>query len=349
MSHHRASIADLAKALNLSSSTVSRALHGHPAISAATKARVQQLAQELHYHPNQLAAGLRTGRSHLLGVLVPHIEGTFFASVVHGIETVASQAGFQVMICQSNEDVEHEKRNLDTLINAQVEGILVSISRTTFDTRHFEKIHQRGIPLVFFDRLLEAPGVNAVVLDDYQGAYQATSHLVEQGCRRPAHLAGPQHLNIYRNRRLGYLAALRTYGLAEAEELILTSDLALADGAAGMAQLLALPAAQRLDGLFSASDFALVGALQTLKAHGLQVPQDLLLAGFSNEIFTSFTEPRLTSVDQRCEQLGQETARLFLAVRDAGATAFPARRVVLPPHLLVRESSTRLPAPARPV
>ena len=341
MPNNRASIADLAKALSLSASTVSRALSNHPGISAVTKARVQQLAQELHYHPNHLAAGLRTGRSHLLGVLVPHIEGTFFASVVHGIETVATQAGFKVMICQSNEDVEHEKRNIDTLINAQVEGILVSLSRTTHDTGHFDKVHQRGIPLVYFDRMLDTRGVNAVVLDDYQGAYQVTTHLIEQGCRRIAHFAGPQHLNIYRNRRLGYLAALRTYGLAEAEELVITSDMTLADGAAGMAQLLALPVAQRPDGLFSASDFALVGALQTLKAHGLRVPQDLLLAGFSNEIFTSFTEPQLTSVDQRCEQLGQETARLFLEIREVGTAAFQPRRVVLPPHLLVRESSTR--------
>ena len=341
MPNNRASIADLAKALSLSASTVSRALSNHPGISAVTKARVQQLAQELHYHPNHLAAGLRTGRSHLLGVLVPHIEGTFFASVVHGIETVATQAGFKVMICQSNEDVEHEKRNIDTLINAQVEGILVSLSRTTHDTGHFDKVHQRGIPLVYFDRMLDTRGVNAVVLDDYQGAYQVTTHLIEQGCRRIAHFAGPQHLNIYRNRRLGYLAALRTYGLAEAEELVITSDMTLADGAAGMAQLLALPVAQRPDGLFSASDFALVGALQTLKSHGLRVPQDLLLAGFSNEIFTSFTEPQLTSVDQRCEQLGQETARLFLEIREVGTAAFQPRRVVLPPHLLVRESSTR--------
>ncbi|WBO85220.1 LacI family DNA-binding transcriptional regulator [Hymenobacter yonginensis] len=341
MQNHRASIADLAKALNLSPSTVSRALNNHTTISAATRQRVQELAEQFNYHPNHLAASLRTGRSKLLGVLVPHIEGTFFASVVHGIETVASKAGFRVMICQSNEEVEQEKSNIDTLINAQVEGILVSLSRTTHDTRHFEKVRKRGIPLVFFDRMLETPNVNAVVLDDYQGAYQATTHLIEQGCRRIAHFAGPQHLNIYRNRRLGYLAALNTYGLPEDDALVITSDMKLADGTAGMAQLLALPPAQRPDGLFSASDFSLVGALQTLKAHGLQVPQDMLLAGFSNEIFTSFTEPRLTSVDQRCEQMGQEAVRLFLEILEVGTVEHQPRRVVLPPQLLPRESSVR--------
>nr|WP_262898947.1 LacI family DNA-binding transcriptional regulator [Hymenobacter piscis] len=336
----------MAKALQLSTSTVSRALNNHTTISEATRQRVQQLARELNYHPNHLAASLRTGRSKLLGVLVPHIEGTFFASVVHGIETVASQAGFRVMICQSNEDVAQEKSNIDTLINAQVEGILVSLSRTTHDTRHFEKVRQRGIPLVFFDRLLEAPDVNAVVLDDYQGAYQVTTHLIEQGCRRIAHFAGPQHLNIYRNRLLGYQAALRTYGLPEDPTLLIGSDMKLPDGSAGMEQLLALSPAQRPDGLFSASDFALVGALQTLKARGLRVPADMLLAGFSNEIFTSFTEPRLTSVDQRCEQMGQETVRLFLEILAVGTAAFQPRRVVLAPRLLPRESSER-PGPGQ--
>lgn len=140
---------------------------------------------------------------------------------------------------------------------------------------------------------------------------------------------------------MGYLAALRTYGLPEDEALIITSDMKLDDGNAGMTQLLTLPPAQRPDGLFSARDFSLVGDLQPLKAHGLRVPEDVLLAGFSNEIFTSLTEPRLTSVDQRCEQMGQETVRLFLEILEVGATKFQARRIVLPPQLLTRESSSR--------
>ena len=196
---------------------------------------MQALAQELNYHPNHLAASLRTGRSKLLGVLVPHIEGTFFASVVHGIETVASQAGFRVMICQSNEDVTQEKeqhRHADQRAGGGHSGVVVAHHPRHAATSR--KCANGVLPLVFFDRMLETPNVSAVVLDDYQGAYQATTHLIEQGCRRIAHFAGPQHLNIYRNRRLGYLAALRTYGLPEDEALIITSDMKLADGTAGM-------------------------------------------------------------------------------------------------------------------
>ncbi len=332
----------MAKALGISTATVSRALNNHPSISETTKARVQQLAQELHYHPNHLAAGLRKGRSNLLGVLVPHIEGTFFSAVVHGIETVARQAGFSIMICQSNEDVEHEKQNIDILIKAQVEGILVSLARTTHDFKHFEKVRQREIPLVFFDRMLEGLNVSAVVIDDHQGAYLLTRHLIEQGHRRIGHFAGPQHLNIYRNRQQGYLAALHTHGLPVEEQLIVTGNMKLKDGAAGMRQLLALPPAARPTAIFSASDFASVGAMQVLKENGLRVPQDVALAGFSNETFTSFTEPRLSSVDQRCEQMGQETVRLFLEMLAARPGTFEPRRVVLEPQVLIRESSLKV-------
>lgn len=331
----------MAKALGISTSTVSRALSQHPSISEATRARVQQLAEELHYQPNHLAAGLRKGRSNLLGVLVPHIEGTFFASVVHGIETVARQAGFNIMICQSNEDVAHEKQNIDILMNAQVEGILVSLSRTTHDFRHFEKVRKREIPLVFFDRMLEGLSVSAVVVDDHQGAYLLTKHLIEQGHRRIAHFAGPQHLNIYRNRQQGYQAALRTHGLPEEAQLIVTGDMKLEDGAAGMRHLLSLPPAARPSAIFSGSDFAAVGAMQVLREHGLRVPQDMALAGFSNETFTSFTEPRLSSVDQRCEQMGQETVRLFLDMLAAPPGQFQPRRVVIEPEVLIRESSVK--------
>ena len=179
MAKKRASITDLARALNVSVSTVSRALSGHRAISAATTARVTALARELGYQPNSLAAGLRKGRSNMLGVVVPHIDGNFFSQVVKGIEAAASQAGYHVLICQSNEDMAHERANLLTLLHAQVEGILVSLARTTTEFRHFEAVRKREVPLVFFDRILDGPLVNAVVLDE-QGQPQPPRHIVLQ-------------------------------------------------------------------------------------------------------------------------------------------------------------------------
>ncbi len=331
-------MADMARELGVSTTTISRALSDHHSIGPAMKQTVLELAKKLNYQPNHLAAALRKGKSKLLGVIVPYIEGRFFPSVVHGIEQEASRAGFSVIICQSDEDAAHERRNVETLLSAQVAGILVSLARTTLDAQHFDKVRRRGIPLVFFDRIPpEGDDLNAVVLDDRQGGYLSTRHLLEQGCRRVAHFAGLQHLNIYKNRRQGYLDALLEYGLPPDEDLVMYGNLTVAEGADGMERLLALPAPP--DGVFAAGDSAVLGALQTLKKRGRRVPEDVALAGFSNEGFTLITEPMLTSVDQRCEEMGQAAVRLFLELFQAEAGAFAARQVVLPPQLLIRESS----------
>ena len=332
-------MADLARELGVSMTTISRALSDHHSIGPATKQAVLKLAKKLNYQPNHLAAALRKGKSKLLGVVVPYIEGRFFASVVHGIETAASKAGFSVIICQSSEDVAQERKNLETLLSAQVAGILISVSRTTVDFRHFEKVRRHGVPLVFFDRILEGDNVNAVLLNDREGAYQATRHLLEQGCRRVAHLAGPQHLNIYKNRRQGYLDALLSYGIAPDEALINDCDMTLEGGTACMAELLALP--NPPDAVFSAGDSAVLGALQLLKSRGIRVPQDVALAGFSNEALTLVAEPMITSVDQRCEEMGQAAFRLFTELVAAEGTSFSQRQVVLQPQLFVRASSLR--------
>jgi LacI family transcriptional regulator len=331
------SMSDLARELGVSMTTISRALSDHHSIGPATKQKVRKLAKKLNYQPNHLAAALRKGKSKLLGVIVPYIEGRFFPSVVHGIETAASKAGYSVIICQSNEDVAHERKNIETLLSAQVAGIMVSLSRTTLDFKHFDKVRKRGIPLVFFDRTMDGEEVNAVVLNDREGGYQSTKHLLEQGCRRVAHFAGLQHLNIYKNRRQGYLDALQEYGLPHDEDLVVYCDMTLEEGMAGMQRLLALP--NPPDAVFSAGDSSLLGALQLLKQRGIRVPQDIALAGFSNEGFTAITEPMLTSVDQRCEEMGQAAVRLFLELVEAKGNSFSHRQVVLQPELFVRGSS----------
>ncbi|SFQ51644.1 LacI family DNA-binding transcriptional regulator [Hymenobacter arizonensis] len=337
MAAKRASISDIAKELNLAVSTVSRALSGHARISEATRKRVWKLAKQLNYQPNHLAAALRKGRSNTLGVIVPHIDGNFFALVMKGIEDVANKAGFNVMLCQSNEDYVHEQKNIETLMNAQVDGILVSMARTTRDFKHFEKVRRRDVPLVFFDRILDGVDVSAVVLDDYQGGYQSVKHLLDQGCRRIAHFGGPQHINVYKNRYAGYCQALHDHGIPFEEELVVFGDMALEDGIRGMKQLLALP--KRPDAVFSASDFSVVGAMQVLKQHKLRIPQDIALSGFSNETFTSFTEPMLTSVDQHCEEMGGAAVRLLLEMVQERTKQLSPRKIVLQPLLLARESS----------
>jgi LacI family transcriptional regulator len=331
------SMADLARELGVSMTTISRALSDHYSIGPGMKQKVLKLAKKYNYQPNRMASALRKGKSKLLGIVVPYIEGRFFPSVVHGIETAASKAGYNVIICQSNEDVAQERRNLDILLSAQVAGVLVSVSRTTHDFRHFEKLRSHGLPLVFFDRIMDGDNVNAVVLDDQEGGYVSTRHLLDQGYRRIAHLAGPQHMNIYKNRRQGYFDALREAGIAEDESLVLYSDMTQEQGSVGMRQLLALP--QPPDAVFAAGDYCALGAMQEARRQGLRIPQDMAITGFSNEAFTVVTEPNITSVDQRCEEMGQAAVRLLLEVIDANSQPFTPRQVSLRPQLLVRGSS----------
>jgi LacI family transcriptional regulator len=333
------SMADLARELGVSMTTISRALSDHYSIGPAMKQKVLKLAKKYNYQPNRLASALRKGKSQLLGIVVPYIEGRFFPSVVHGIESAASKAGYNVIICQSNEDVAQERRNLDILLSAQVAGILVSLSRTTRDFRHFEKLRSRGLPLVFFDRIVEGDNVNAVVLDDQEGGYVSTRHLIEQGCTRIAHIAGPQHLNIYKNRRQGYLDALREAGLPEDESLIVYTDMVHSQAVEAMRGLLAAP--NPPDGVFAAGDYGALGALQEVQRQGLRVPQNVAIAGFSNETFTVVTEPSLTTIDQRCEEMGQAAVRLLLELIEADGRPFAPRQVALRPELLVRNSSVR--------
>jgi LacI family transcriptional regulator len=347
MTNRRASLADLAKQLNLSPSTVSRALTDHKDVSEATKVRVRQLAEELHYQPNRLAASLRRGHSNTLGVLVPHITGHFFPQVIHGIATEASKAGFTVMICQSNEDAVQEKKNIELLMHSQVEGILVSLANTTEDISHFEELRKQNVPLVFFDRVVEdfrGANVSAVMLDDYQGAYQVVSHLIEQGCTRIAHFSGPLLLSIHKNRHQGYRDALTAHGIAIDEDLIVFCEMSQAGGTQAMRQQLQL--ASPPDAVFSSNDLAAVGAMQVVKGSGLRVPQDVAVAGFSNEVFTQLTEPALTSVDQGCETMGISAVRLLQKMLNGNPDRLmQPRNVILKPQLLVRASTLRKPLP----
>ena len=333
------SMADLARELGVSTTTISRALSDHFSIGPAMKQKVLKLAKKYNYQPNHLASALRKGKSKLLGVIVPYIEGRFFAKVVHGIETAATKAGYNVIICQSNEDVANERRNLESLLSAQVAGIMVSISHTTHEYQHFDKLRERGVPLVFFDRVMAGDSANAVVLDDREGGYLSTQHLLSQGYRRIAHLAGPQHLNIYKNRLQGYFDALQEAGIAPDENLVVYTEMNQSMGSEAMRQLLA--AALPPDAVFAAGDYCALGAMQEARRQGLRIPADLAITGFSNEAFTVVTEPTITTVDQHCEEMGQASVRLLLELIEADGRPFAPRRLSLRPELLVRESSIR--------
>ena len=336
------SLADLAQRLGLATSTVSRALADCRDISEETKVRVRQAAQDLNYSRNTLAASLRKGRSNMIGIIVPHLEGSFFPAVLNSIEKLASKAGFTVLIGQSHEDLACERQQVARLLAAQVSAIIIAVAAGTgAQTQHLEQVRQQGVPLIFFDRLPEMTDSHTVVLDDRAGASQAVAHLLAQGCQRIAHLVGPQHLSTHRNRYLGYCDALRAHGLPVEEQLgYALPGVSQQDGRAGMRRLLALD--QRPDALFTASGLLAAGALAELTRQHIQVPNAMAVVCFNNAPFTNLVQPPLTVVDQQAEQMGAAVINMLLKLLKPGTSGRPTQ-VVLPAKLRVRQSSLQLP------
>lgn len=335
----KTTISDIANKLDITASTVSRALSNHPRISDATKKAVLEMAEKLNYQPNNIASALRKGKSNIIGVIVPTTDRKFFASIIKGIEEVLNEKNYNLIISQSDEQYAKEKSNIDALLQVQVDGIIASVSKETTDYEHFKKIKNRGIPLILYDRTHESLEASAVVIDDYLGAYKAVNHLIEQGCTRIAHFSGPQYINIYKERLRGYKEALSKHNIPVEEELILESKLQLESGRRLADELLELSSPP--DGIFSSSDFAAMGAMQVLKENNILIPEDMAVVGFSNDSFTPFIEPSLTTVDQQTKQMGKFAAQLFLEESSAEQETFAPRKTVLTPELIVRSSSLR--------
>lgn len=336
----KATLQDIARELSITPSTVSRALHDHEAISEAMKKAVRKTARRLHYRPNKIASSLRLGRSHIIGVIIPSAEINFFGSVVHGIEKVATEKGYNVLLYQSNERTDVEKNGVETFLRSRVDAVLASISKETKGMHHYLEIKRRGIPLVLFDRVNEGLGVPSVVVDDYQGAFEATQHLVSQGCTRIAHIAGHQHLSIFKKRLNGYIDALIANNLPVNEAIIIQGEVTIESGYTCMHHLLSMD--QEPDGVFAVEDFTALGAVKALKEKGKKVPDEVAVIGFANEAFGEYITPSLSTVNQQTVKMGEEAANLFfdLSSKDHFYT-HSYKQVVLKPELIFRESSVK--------
>lgn len=334
---NRITIYDIAERLDLTAATVSRALNDHPRISKATKKLVLKTASEMNYQPNKLALALKKGKSNTIGVIVPYINHAFFSTVIRGIEEELNPKGYHVIISQSHEEEEREVDIVKNLLNAQVEGILISVSRATKNTAHFDQIVNKGIPLVFFDRKKEVNGVSSVVLDDYRGGYEATKHLIGLGCKKIAHFSVDRSLEIYRNRYEGYKRALRDNGIILDEDLVLEIESNIKDGIKAVKKL--MEQATPPDAIFSSTDYGALGAINWLKRNGYSIPSNVRVVGFSNEPFTEFMDPSISSMDQSPLEMGKMAARVFLDQMINPGKVNMEKRMVLLPKLIIRESS----------
>lgn len=329
-------IKDIAKSLNISVSTVSRALNNNPDISLKTRNLVQKYAKEQKYNPNSWAQLLRSNQSSIIGVIVPELANIFFSNVLAGIEDIAGKHGYNVIVCQSNENYEKEIRNVDTLIKARVSGVISSLSKTTFKYDHFQELIDRDIPVVFFDRICTGIDTSKVVVDDYSGTLSATEYLIETGCKRIAFFSAPPHLEISKNRKNGYLDALRKHNLAVDERLIYFAD------TKKQGYLKALDVLQennRPDGFMTMNDYTASGIILAAKQLGLKIPNDISICGFSNSKISQDTDPMLTTVDQHPRKVGEEAIELLLEkINNEGKYIIKKNRVIKT-SLVVRQST----------
>ncbi|WP_350287263.1 LacI family DNA-binding transcriptional regulator [uncultured Croceitalea sp.] len=335
----KTTIHDIAQKLNVTASTVSRALNENPRISENTRKAVLKAAKELNYEPNQIASALRSGRTQLIGMLVPNINRAFFSSIIRGVEEVANSLDYRVIVSQSSEIFENEESAVKAFLNVRVDGIIASIGKNTENFDHYKQVLDRGLPLVLFDRTTADLQTSQVVIDDYQGGYLATSHLIAQGCTRIAHFTMERKIDIYKERYRGYTNALLDHNIKPDENLLFSGNLQLEDGREHTLAL--LQKNQEFDAIFSASDYAAMGAMQVLKEKGLKIPDDVALVGFLNEPFTSFTDPPLTSVNQFPIEMGHTAANLFFDALHAGKKKVVPKKTVLQPELIVRASSLK--------
>jgi LacI family transcriptional regulator len=338
-------IKDIARELGISPSTVSRALKDHPDISKDTKKAVHDLAEKLNYQPNIVALNLRSRRTNTIGVIIPELVHFFFSTVISGIEDVAYNAGYNVILTQSNESYEREKKDLKALYNSRVDGILISVSRETTNYDHIESVMANGTPIVFYDRMYPNDLTSKVIVDDYTGAKEAVVHLIEQGCKKIAHILASSKVSISQERLRGHVDALKENNLVFPENYL--SDCAagtVENGYNAMMNLLSLP--DRPDGVFANSDVLAMGAMQAIKKSGLKIPEDIAVVGFSNWIYSSMIEPPLSSVDQPGFLMGQEAAKLL--IRQIELTSKNEDTVIVPEtkilktKLIVRQSSMRI-------
>jgi len=329
-------IHDIARELNISASTVSRALNEHPRISEATRQAVKQLAEKYNYQPNVMASSLRKGKGNTVGVIVPRINRNFFSNVIGGIEDVLSDAGFNLMICQTGEQAGHEEEAVTALVNARVSGIIMSLSAGTTNIDHLRQLLRKDVHLVFFDRISAELAVSAVTVNDRKGSFLATEHLIQQGYRRIACMTGPTSLAIYRERLEGYRDALIRYGLEVDERLIREDLLVVESGRKIFSEFMQLNPPP--DAVVCAGDFAALGMVLEAKEAGLVIGRDIAFTGFANEPFTAFMEPGLSSVEQHGLLMGRTVAELFLEELNDQSTN---RNIVLEPELIIRGSSQK--------
>lgn len=342
MKFEAVTIKDIARALGISTSTVSRALRDSHEISPETKQLVLDCAEKLNYRPNPIALSLKERRSRSIGVVVCEIANNFFSQVINGIESIAYDKGYNVIISQTRESYEREVIDLQYLASRSVDGLLISLSTETNDLSHLKSLHAKGLPIVFFDRITEDINTHKVIVDNFKGAYEATEHLIRNGHKRIAALTNSEFLSITHERVAGYKEALIANGQKVNEDLIqpcFYGGMMFEEIEDAINKL--FTKRNKPDAIFATSDKLTTGCLKTLKRRGLKVPDDVSVVGFSNTDIAELIDPPLTVVRQPAFEMGKDATELLLQLIESKRPIKEFEKRILTPELQIRESSVR--------
>lgn len=309
MNKPQITIKDIARALGVSPSTVSRALKNNPDISQETREAVHLYAKKHNYKPNALALNLRTSKSNTIGVIIPQLVHHFFSCVLSGIEETAAKAGYNILVAQSNEEYEREVKIVHSFLAARVCGVITSLAKDTTQYDHYQELLDNNIPIVFYDRICTGINTERVVVDDYAGSFAAVEYMIQTGCKRIFFYSSPPHMEISKNRRNGYLDALRKYKIPVDDSMIRYCD--TREQAIAITPDI-LEAEDRPDGFFAINDETASGILYACKLANLKIPEEVSICGFTDGDIAQNTDPKLTTVEQHGEEIGQSAIHILI-------------------------------------
>jgi len=332
-------IYDIADQLGVSPATVSRALNNSPTISIATRKKINALAEKIGYRHNHFASSLRLQKTHTIGVILHELNSYFITAVLAGIEKIVTEAKYNLIITHSAENPILEAANARNLFHKRVDGIIASLSFDTEDLTHFKQFQSKNIPVVFFDRVFETSETAKVIINNFQAGYDATAHLINQGCKRIAHITSSLKRNVYAERKRGYKQALEDHKLKFDEKLVIIDGFKEDDAIRSAKRILSMK--NLPDGIFITNDFCAAVVMQILKDAGIRIPKDIAIVGFNNDSIGKIINPKLTTINYPGFEMGQIAARTLInhlkGVWDMNLT----NTIVIKSELIIRESSLK--------
>jgi LacI family transcriptional regulator len=332
-------IYDIAQKLNIAASTVSRGLQDSPEIGAKTKKKILETAEKLGYRVNHYARNLRQQQGNTIGVMVHELKSNFIVSALAGIEKATTAAGYDILIAHSSESYEKEVANAKNLFQKRVDGLIASLSFETRNLDHFKPFIEKNIPIIFFDRVEQNEQNTVVVIDNVKCGYIATSHLIEQGCKKIVHITSNLNRNVYSERFKGYRKALADHDIRFEEKMLIVDDLSEKAGVQAAETILNIHPMP--DGVFVTNDFVAAVCMRTLKQHGISVPNDIAIVGFNNDSICKLVEPTLTTIEYPGEDIGEIAATNLVNHLKGFGSMRQTNTIVVHSRLIIRKSSVR--------